>query len=1428
MAGKWWEKKKEPTTIWQACKTPDGLDYYFNTVTNETTWEKPDELMTDAEKDAAGDWQWCPDETHAFIPGKKYGEEGKYAHLQMEDGSTRRVLLSQIEPLKKSSLQRVPDDLVLLDNMSGPLILHCLKKRFEDNKIYTNVGTICISVNPYQMLPIYGRDMIEKYMFRGTEERPPHVFNIAHNAFKGMKEFNVNQSIIISGESGAGKTEATKQCLNYIAAIAGSVGGVEKKVLQANPILEAFGNAKTIRNDNSSRFGKYMELFFEPEDGRICGASTTNYLLEKIRVVQQAGNERNYHIFYQIVKCVNDSEKRRLMVNSVNDFIYLTGGGCVDVPSINDERDFQDLEAAWKELLFTPKEIADIYAIVCGVLHLGNLDMGKGENADIRDKSWAQNAAKLWEIPEAAMIKALTIRTLRIRGQAPMDVALKSHEASDTRHALGKFVYGTLFDWLVQKINSCMGSSKKSKSIGILDIFGFEIFKYNSFEQLCINYTNEMLQQHFNHQTFKLEEQIYKQERITFKHVEFIDNKPMIELITDKPHGILPLLDEELVVPRGSDKGFLGKLIERQRKNKTFKTVLKNPDEFVVKHYAGDVPYNCNGFLEKNRDTLTEDLKEAVQASTQPLLSVLFPKGGESSGRSNKSSLSKQFQQQLNTLMACLNKTEPHYIRCIKPNNDKAALQFVPKQCFEQLTYSGVFEAVSIRKQGFPFRLTHEVFAKRYNCIIGDPSYSNAKSGCEAIISGCKMSRDNTQMGTTLVLYRAEEHKKLELDRSLKVMTKEIGEKLEKICAVSVSGMSESQKEDYFGRLAAAVRTADEFRVNTPIANKARKLLDDYIEQRMDPQTKALLEEAVRTKDKATLEKALTVCAQEGYRTQLTRQCSELLEKVSDAEAALAASVAQVDDEMLTMALAMCDEFQYNSATVQQARQLLADIQQTTMEMQQAKVSMDHVVLQTALARAGQINLNTMIVNECRALYSKIMDTRTQLDAAIQSVDQSTLEAALANASSFGYQAVLVQAAMELHYRVSRINAVTDEAAGTLEEDQIRTVVTAANGIGMTTPQLEYFRNLVDGPYDSFLEAQEQKAKQLQNHDRAIRIQVKRRDILVQTKGAQFAFSSFNRLKQPMDWAKEKFFGREKRAANFLKWQKEKIHSPLLQNTIADKKQYKQMKKITRTSFETLQMFMGNKKAKQLDVKMRALLQAGISNEVLRTELYVHILKQMTDPLDPSGNGKAWEAMALCLSSFPPGSDFENYLEVWFRSPQWKSMADQWKCTGLLRRIVYHNAAQSPPNDVLNTSSAVRSRGFSEPQPPNTYDDLRQQFYSQSLQQHQADPYGNAGGGGGGGYGQQQQQQQQQYGGYGQQQQQQQQAAYQEPVQQQQAYQEPVQQQQAYQEPAAAAPANGQLPPGYTGPWQPVLDEDSGEYFYWNSETGESSWDPPF
>ena len=388
---KWWEKaieeSEEEKTPWRALVTEDGLDYYMNIDTQETTWDKPVELMTDEELNSQGDWVWVPDETEVYVPAKLESGQGKKLRVAHSDGSVETVKKSLTIPMQRSHLARVVSDLTLLDDLAAPLILRNLNKRFEKGEIYTNIGNILISINPYQRLPLYTDEVVRKYSKRKMGAQvPPHVYDIAHDSYYRLTAFSRLQSIIISGESGAGKTECTKQALQYLAAVAGSTSNVEAKILSANPVLEAFGNAKTLRNDNSSRFGKYMEIFFD-HNGKICGCATQNYLLEKIRVVQPGQGERNFHIFYQLCKAADSKLRKRLnLTTNCKDYAYLKT--CVDVTGMDDVREFQDVEGAFKSLSLAAEEKAGMYDMVGAILALGNVQFreSKPDESEVLDE----------------------------------------------------------------------------------------------------------------------------------------------------------------------------------------------------------------------------------------------------------------------------------------------------------------------------------------------------------------------------------------------------------------------------------------------------------------------------------------------------------------------------------------------------------------------------------------------------------------------------------------------------------------------------------------------------------------------------------------------------------------------------------------------------------------------------------------------------------------------------------------------------------------------------------------------------------------------------------------------------------------------------------------------------------------------------------
>eukprot|EP00949_MAST-11_sp_MAST-11-sp1_P000183 g183.t1 len=1313
-AVRWWEREEEPDTVWQACLTDDGLDFYVNTETNETTWDKPEELMTEEELNATGEWLWVPDEENVFMPAKLISSRGKKHKVEFEDGNTATVSAKKCSPCKRSWLKRVVADLTLLDDMGAPLILHNLKERFEKaSHIYTNVGNILISINPYKQLSLYEPDILRKYANRRQgQELPPHPFNIAHEAMYGITGFKQPQSIIISGESGAGKTEATKVCLKYLAHVAGSHSRIEEKILRANPILEAFGNAKTLRNDNSSRFGKYLEVFFDGQE-QICGSATCHYLLEKIRVVQPSQGERNFHIFYQLTSKAAPQELRnRLHLGPSSSYNYTNS--CTTVTSIDDERDFKVVMHAFEELAFSKGEIDDILSLVGAILQLGNIDFEEARPDEAKPTGGSSTcvsaAADILKVGKEDLAQTLTTRMLRIRGQEDTRSSLSVHQAQDARDALCKFAYGRMFDWLVERVNKSMGGQSSGLYIGVLDIFGFEIFDHNSFEQLCINYTNEMLQQHFNNNTFKLEEKVYTEEGIDWDHIDFIDNQPMIELLTKKREGILPILDEELRVPNGSDKGFLSKLTkkhgggnvprrkakEKEANDSIFGTVLKRPKHFTVQHYAGVVEYDSVGFLEKNRDTLNADLVELLQRSEVDFVRKLYPAEQSLSSSDRKASLSKQFQQQLRDLMRQLYATQPHYIRCIKPNEEKKALKFVPSNCYEQLTYSGVFEAVAIRKQGFPFRLSHADFASRYAKVTRGkvPEGKKDAEACKQIVSAMKLDRKNVQIGRTRVLYRAMEYRKLELDWSIITKNENIRADLKRLVgAVSKSGLAEKEKERLMIELSFAVRAADKFRISTPDAENARALLEKYVEERMDPKTKRDLESAKTSMDRAKLEEVLAVCDKEGYVTSLVRECRQLLSQIEDADAAIAVAMRSKREDYLKKAVDMCDEFHYSAPHVEEARKILKSVKKARQGIAKALQqgpNFKYKTIQKVVKFCESKGLQDMEdFSRLKKLERRISKVRQALNAAYDAVEQGALQDAidLCDRKDFDgrkYRCQLEADTRELLDRVILINRECEKAEKQCIEDQVRTIVDAANQIGMNSSSLSKFRKLVKGDYATFLMRQQRCAIKCKDYNRAVLVSAKLKDEVMNAKSASsLSLENFSGFKSRHDWAGEKWFGKATASATMFKFIANSIHSPLTRKAVShmDTSRVSLMKKKAINCFHTVQKIMCQRNSTHIPLRLSELLDDCAHYPELRDEVYAAIIKQCTENPDMAGDERirrhAIELLALCASAFPPSDEFEDHVEFFIRSSDNLAIANKYSARFLLRRAAILGAVEA-------------------------------------------------------------------------------------------------------------------------------------------------------
>lgn len=669
--------------------------------------------------------------------------------------------------LRNDDSEAQVENLINLPYLHEPAILHCLEQRYNKSDIYTYTGPILIAMNPFKSVPLYTNQILEVYYnmgllksqgIEGGAPLPPHVYAIADAAYREMMNTimqgygttasfsgkgstaSANHAILISGESGAGKTESTKIVLRYLTTVGSSSGGlgaatgsVMEKVLQSNPILEAFGNAKTIRNDNSSRFGKYIELNFNKR-GHLIGGTISTYLLEKVRLPVQQNGERNFHIFYQILSGATLDEYKKWQLLSFEEFRYTSQGGVYSLKHIDDKQEYLELKKALTTLNFTESDQVELLDIVAGLLHFGQLQFiheEDGEGSRISANVLTQNSlaltSQLCGLDVDELVRALTVRKIVARSES-YEIRLSPIQASDARDAFCKAIYGRIFEWIVVTINRSIQIDEKlvRANIGVLDIFGFECFEYNSFEQLCINYTNETLQQQFNQYIFKMEQIEYKNEQIEWSFIEFPDNQDCLDLIEHKVTGILAMIDDECRLPKASDERLAGRMYKSYENNSRFTATAphKRDYKFCINHYAGSVVYSTITFVDKNRDELPKEASNLLGKSCNSLISGIFALK-QSNGKTltnNKAvvptaasaSVGTQFKEQLHKLMEKIYTTMPHYIRCLKPNDQNVPDNFDRFRITEQLRYGGVLEAVRVARSGFPVRLNHLDFYARY------------------------------------------------------------------------------------------------------------------------------------------------------------------------------------------------------------------------------------------------------------------------------------------------------------------------------------------------------------------------------------------------------------------------------------------------------------------------------------------------------------------------------------------------------------------------------------------------------------------------------------------------------------------------------------------------------------------------------------------
>ncbi|XP_032591842.1 myosin heavy chain, muscle isoform X3 [Drosophila grimshawi] len=728
---------------------------------------------------------WVPDEKEGFLIGDIKATKGDIVSVGLPGGETKdfkKDLLSQVNPPKYEKAE----DMSNLTYLNDASVLHNLRQRYYNKLIYTYSGLFCVAINPYKRYPVYTNRCAKMYRGKRRNEVPPHIFAISDGAYVDMLTNHVNQSMLITGESGAGKTENTKKVIAYFATVGASTkkdesqknkGSLEDQVVQTNPVLEAFGNAKTVRNDNSSRFGKFIRIHFGPT-GKLAGADIETYLLEKARVISQQSLERSYHIFYQIMSGAVAGVKE---ICGLSDNIYdyhIVSQGKVTVPSIDDNEEMNLTDQAFDILGFTKEEKENVYRITAAVMHMGGMKFkqrGREEQAEQDGEEEGGRVSKLFGCDTAELYKNLLKPRIKV-GNEFVTQGRNVQQVTNSIGALCKGVFDRLFKWLVKKCNETLDTKQKRQHfIGVLDIAGFEIFDYNGFEQLCINFTNEKLQQFFNHHMFVLEQEEYKKEGIEWAFIDFgMDLLACIDLI-EKPMGILSILEEESMFPKATDQTFSEKLTNTHLgKSAPFqKPKPPKPGQqaahFAIGHYAGVVAYNITGWLEKNKDPLNDTVVDQFKKSQNKLLIEIFAdhpgqsgtaeqaKGGRGKKGGGFATVSSAYKEQLNSLMAILRSTQPHFVRCIIPNEMKQPGMVDAHLVMHQLTCNGVLEGIRICRKGFPNRMIYPDFKMRYQILNpkGIKGMEDPKKCTKVLIESTELTDDQFRMGNTKVFFRA-------------------------------------------------------------------------------------------------------------------------------------------------------------------------------------------------------------------------------------------------------------------------------------------------------------------------------------------------------------------------------------------------------------------------------------------------------------------------------------------------------------------------------------------------------------------------------------------------------------------------------------------------------------------------------------------------
>lgn len=1319
---------------WEIRQTINGRKYYWNKKENQHSWPKPEELMTEHEKQEMNkDWVWVPHPKNYWQPAcivAKKPNGGtqvrtmnqrlvtvpaiKLMKGDLTGGNTQRVPLT---PLNYLALDTVVEDLVELDTVNDATVLHNLRMRYEKQQIYTWIGpsrNVLVAVNPYRDLGLYTEEFKKRFENSATalDTPKPHVFAVAAVCVHKLSTQGRSQSILVSGESGSGKTQATKQCLDFITHVAGSTkimttkkkkpktverapgtagragrarrarnrrnrqkrqmpgeGGIkmvnagsensiEDKILNCNPIMEAFGNAKTVRNNNSSRFGKWIVMYMNMKRKQVIGAKIDQFLLETTRVISQASNERNYHVFYQVF--TDEELKERYSLTKPEDYHFTSQGNCFKVEGqqpIDDKQEMNDVKLGMEKLGFSSDEILWFYKIVCAVLHLGNVNFELKKSGDggckIRETDNSElhfkKLSEILEIDSDKLSSVMLTRSIR----TSKDVTIKNLSLKQTmtaRDSLAKAIYGRLFGYLIERINESFGEINTGRFIGILDIFGFECFKYNSFEQLCINFTNERLQKLFNQTTFLEEQDMYKMERINFNKVQFIDNQKVLDIIDTRPAGIFNLLDDECKAPRSSVETLLRRINGQHReKFKLFKSYPESAT-FEIKHFAATVRYNVNDFIYKNKDALNQDIYEVCSNSTDVYTNVLFPPM-KSFEKVKIKSTSGRFRSQLSELMTVLEDTQCHFIRCIKPNDEQVANNFNGRKIKTQLDSSAIVDAVSTRKQGFAHKMFHENFFLHYRSVNGfrykyDTSRKD-KALCKDVITKCfdmpLRNLPNIQIGETRVLFKTEEFKFLELNKTISI--------LESVITIQA----------YFR------------------GKQTRKFVLKYREIKQD------LEEAVKNKDLVKIEEIEANLGKMGKRYQITSRKLEIAKKKIRQEKMwepVKKKLVKYDtirwkkdkesgdvelDEGVIESLDEDDmERVVNSVLEVQEKSKIpvpADVKYTLNKMKTLKKLLTSHKLNKELddlmdvgegegeeGATGQVNKKSLRRNEVREMKIQMTSPEefakqekakaieyieTEGVNAIKNLDRDALINMASRAAEFQYESTMVTKIRdllkipEIEFLKKQIERMNETSSSTGRKQ---------NKKALFGKSIELKEAVLIEDYDKFKFFY--KLSTLRNPPEevpgfgcfCIPYKTIIREQTLETAKEIYGDSAENRL-----------YNKKRK---FLIWQADDfLYFSLLRlpNDLED---------MAFECFEKVFAYMEEYRSEEdgLSLIKTGVFKGGGKNPGLRNEIFTQIIKQLTRNPTAESRIRGVELLGLCVASFPPDDEeFENFLYVWMR-----------------------------------------------------------------------------------------------------------------------------------------------------------------------------------